>query len=85
MSYSVQDTPKGRRVDIDGQYKAKDRLEAAKKFAKKLVSHDNATEIDLKRGAEPIPPKSSDWTYYWGVSDLGDGLYYAWFIDFPEA
>ena len=40
MSYNVQDTKKGRRVDIDGQYKANDRLEAAKKFAKELVSHD---------------------------------------------
>ena len=40
MSYNVKDTHKGRRIDIDGQYKAKDRLEAAKKFAKALVSHD---------------------------------------------
>ena len=105
MSYNVKDTHKGRRIDIDGQYKAKDRLEAAKKFTKALVSHDyewaaeameesiengyyydsNASEIDLKRGAEPIPPKTSDWTYYWGVEDLGDDQYYAWFIDFPEA
>lgn len=105
MSYNVQDTPKGRRIDIGGQYKAKDRLEAAKKFAKELISHgydwvadameesiengyyydSNASEIDLVRGADPIPAKSSDWTYYWGVLDLGDGMYYAWLIDFPEA
>ena len=105
MSYNAQETPKGHRIDIGGEYKAKDHMEAAKKFAKELIANgygwvaeameesiengyyydSNASEIDLVRGADPIPAKSSDWTYYWGVLDLGDGMYYAWLIDFPEA
>lgn len=41
----------------------------------------DASEIDLFKGSSPISPKTSDWTYYWGIEEVDDGKYYAWFIE----
>lgn len=41
----------------------------------------NASEANLIKGGRPISPKTSDWTYYWGIEEVDDGNYYAWFIE----
>lgn len=41
----------------------------------------NASEINLVKGGKPISPKTNDWSYYWGIEEIAERNYYAWFIE----
>lgn len=41
----------------------------------------NATRINLIQHGEPVAPKTNDWTYYWGIENVDDTHYYAWYIE----
>lgn len=44
----------------------------------------NATEANLVKGGRPVHPKTSDWTYYWGIENVDGNEWYAWFIERVE-
>ena len=41
----------------------------------------NASRHTLIEGDEPTSPKTTDWTYYWGIENIDKNDYYAWFIE----
>lgn len=41
----------------------------------------NATISNTFQYSEPLSPSTSDWTYYWAIEELGDGIFYTWFIE----
>ena len=41
----------------------------------------NASMHTLIQGGEPTNPKTDDWTYYWAIENIGENIYYAWFIE----